>query len=69
MVDEKGNRYTTELRYVNGLLTWIAVGLTCLIAGNDVIKNAILYVALYEQYFKIIIMIILQVHLGCPALG
>ena len=61
-MDEKGNRYTTELRYVNGLLTWIAVGITCLVAGNDVIKNAILCIALYEQYFKIIIMIISQAH-------
>lgn len=33
MVDDKGNSYTTEIRYVNGLLTWIAVGITCLVAG------------------------------------
>ena len=33
MVDSKGNHFTTEVRYVNGLLTWVAVGITCLIAG------------------------------------
>ena len=33
LVDDKGNRYTTEVRYVNGLLTWVAVGITCLVAG------------------------------------
>ena len=34
VVDERGNRFTTEVRYVNGLLTWIAVGITCLVAGT-----------------------------------
>ena len=33
LVDDKGNRYTTEVRYVNGLFTWLAVGITCLVAG------------------------------------
>ena len=33
VTDEKGNQYTTELRYVNGMLTWVAVGITCLVAG------------------------------------
>ena len=32
-MDDKGNRYTTEVRYVNGLFTWVAVGITCLVAG------------------------------------
>ena len=33
MVDERGNRFTTEVRYTTGLLTWVAVGITCLVAG------------------------------------
>ena len=33
VVDEKGNKFTTEVKFVPGLLTWVAVGLTCLIAG------------------------------------
>ena len=33
IIDDKGNQYTTELRYVNGLLTWVAVGISCLVAG------------------------------------
>jgi hypothetical protein len=33
MVDDKGNRFTTDIRYTNGLLTWVAVGITCLVAG------------------------------------
>ena len=32
MTDSSGNPYTTELRYVNGLLTWVAVGITCVVA-------------------------------------
>ena len=34
MVDDKGNRFTTETRYTSGLLTWVAVGITCLVAGT-----------------------------------
>ena len=34
MMDSSGNPITTELRYVNGLLTWVAVGITCVIAGE-----------------------------------
>ena len=34
MVDEKGNRFTTEVKFVPGLLTWVAVGITCLVAGT-----------------------------------
>ena len=33
LTDDKGNQYTTELHYVNGMLTWVAVGITCLVAG------------------------------------
>ncbi len=32
--DGKGNQVQTELRYKNGLLMWLAVGITCLIAGS-----------------------------------
>ena len=34
MTDSSGNQYTTELRYVNGLLMWVAVGITCFVAGQ-----------------------------------
>ena len=35
MTDSDGNAYTTELRYVNGLLMWVAVGITCFVAGQS----------------------------------
>ena len=34
ITDSSGNAYTTELRYVNGLLMWVAVGITCFVAGQ-----------------------------------
>ena len=34
MTDSTGNQFTTQLRYVNGTLTWVAVGITCLVASE-----------------------------------
>ena len=34
IADEKGSRVQTELRYKNGLLTWIAMLILCLICSN-----------------------------------
>ncbi len=32
--DGKGGQVQTQLRYKNGLLMWVAVGITCLVAAN-----------------------------------
>ena len=34
MTDSSGIPFTTELRYVNGLFTWLVVGVTCVVAGE-----------------------------------
>ena len=34
MTDTDGVPFTTELRYVNGLFTWVVVGITCAVTGE-----------------------------------
>ena len=34
MVDSNGVPFTTELRYVSGLFTWLVVGVICVITGR-----------------------------------
>ena len=31
ITDNKGNQVQTEIRYKNGIFTWVAVGITCLV--------------------------------------
>ena len=34
ITDSKGNQFQTQLRYKNGLLMWVAVGILCLIGAH-----------------------------------
>ena len=45
MTDSSGNAYTTELRYVNGLLMWVAVGITCFVAGQSLTTYTCIFLA------------------------